>query len=58
MMQNPTLAFPLMASIRMLVSQSGNCSYCIDMNAGILINMAGAGRGDACRLQEQPPDLQ
>jgi uncharacterized peroxidase-related enzyme len=40
-MQHPTLAFPLTASIRMLVSQAGNCSYCIDMNAGMLINMAG-----------------
>lgn len=40
-MQHPTLTFPLTASIRMLVSQAGNCSYCIDMNAGMLINMAG-----------------
>ena len=40
-MQHPTLTFPLTASIRMLVSQAGNCGYCIDMNAGMLINMAG-----------------
>ena len=40
-MQHPTLSFPLAASIRMLVSQGGSCSYCIDMNAGMLINMAG-----------------
>jgi alkylhydroperoxidase family enzyme len=40
-MQHPTLSFPLAASIRMLVSQGGNCSYCIDMNGGMLINMAG-----------------
>ena len=40
-MQHPTLSFPLTASIRMLVSQAGNCGYCIDMNAGMLINMAG-----------------
>jgi uncharacterized peroxidase-related enzyme len=40
-MQHPTLSFPLTASIRMLVSQAGNCSYCIDMNSGMLINMAG-----------------
>lgn len=40
-MQHPTLSFPLTASIRMLVSQAGNCSYCIDMNGGMLINMAG-----------------
>ncbi len=40
-MQHPRLTFPLTASIRMLVSQAGNCTYCIDMNAGMLINMAG-----------------
>lgn len=38
--QHPTLSMPLTTSIRMLVSQAGNCSYCIDMNAGMLINMA------------------
>jgi AhpD family alkylhydroperoxidase len=32
---------PLTACIRMLVSQAGHCDYCIDMNAGMLINMAG-----------------
>ncbi len=41
MMQHPTLSMPLMACIRMLVSQAGNCGYCIDMNTGMLINMAG-----------------
>ncbi|HQT32197.1 MAG TPA: hypothetical protein PLE48_12585 [Thiobacillus sp.] len=40
-MQHPTLTFPLTASIRMLVSQAGSCTYCIDMNAGMLMNMAG-----------------
>lgn len=40
-MQHPTLSMPLTTCIRMLVSQGGNCSYCIDMNAGMLINMAG-----------------
>ena len=40
-MQHPTLTMPLTTSIRMLVSQAGNCTYCIDMNTGMLINMAG-----------------
>jgi uncharacterized peroxidase-related enzyme len=40
-MQHPTLTFPMTATIRMLVSQAGHCAYCIDMNAGMLINMAG-----------------
>jgi uncharacterized peroxidase-related enzyme len=40
-MQHPTLSFPLLASIRMLVSQIGKCDYCIDLNGGMLISMAG-----------------
>jgi len=40
-MQHPTLSMPLTACIRMLVSQGGHCDYCIDMNAGMLINAAG-----------------
>lgn len=40
-MQHPTLSMPLTTCIRMLVSQEGHCGYCIDMNAGMLINMAG-----------------
>jgi len=38
---HPTLSMPLTTSIRMLVSQAGNCTYCVDMNAGMLMNMAG-----------------
>jgi uncharacterized peroxidase-related enzyme len=40
-MQHPKLSMPLTACIRMLVSQAGHCEYCIDMNAGMLINLAG-----------------
>ena len=40
-MQHPTLSLPLTACIRMLVSQAGRCDYCVDMNAGMLINAAG-----------------
>ena len=40
-MQHPTLSMPLTTCIRMLVSQAGQCGYCIDMNAGMLINLAG-----------------
>lgn len=40
-MQHPTLSMPLTACIRMLVSQAGHCDYCIDMNAGMLVNLAG-----------------
>ena len=40
-MQHPTLSPALTTAIRMLVSQQGQCVYCIDMNAGLLINMMG-----------------
>lgn len=40
-MQHPTLSLPMLACIRMLVSQDGHCAYCIDMNDGMLIDMAG-----------------
>ncbi|MCA1979352.1 MAG: carboxymuconolactone decarboxylase family protein [Thiobacillus sp.] len=40
-MQHPALSPALTACIRMLVSQAGNCAYCIDMNAGMLVNLFG-----------------
>ncbi len=40
-MQHPALSFPLLATVRMLVSQIGKCDYCIDLNGGMLIEMAG-----------------
>ncbi|HQT00256.1 MAG: hypothetical protein B7Y26_06140 [Hydrogenophilales bacterium 16-64-46] len=40
-MQHPALSPALTACIRMLVSQAGQCAYCIDMNAGMLINRMG-----------------
>ncbi len=40
-MQHPTLSLPMLACIRMLVSQDGHCAYCIHMNGGMLIDMAG-----------------
>ncbi len=40
-MQHPTLSPALTACIRMLVSEQGHCAYCIDMNAGMLMNMMG-----------------
>ena len=50
-MQHPRLSLALLATIRMLVSQAGNCGYCIEMNAGMLMNMAGwtAQQVDATR---------
>ncbi len=39
--KHPSLGFPLLATIRMLVSQENACNYCIGMNGGLLIQMAG-----------------
>jgi AhpD family alkylhydroperoxidase len=40
-LQHPKLSFPLLAAIRMLVSQENDCDYCIGMNGTLLIQMAG-----------------
>lgn len=40
-MNHPTLSIPLLASIRIMVSNGEECQYCVDYNTGILINMAG-----------------
>ena len=40
-MQHPALSPALTACIRMLVSQEGQCAYCIDLNAARLMNMMG-----------------
>lgn len=39
-MNHPTLSFPLLATIRMLVSQENACDYCVGFNAAMLINVA------------------
>lgn len=38
--QHPTLSFPLLTSIRMLVSLDNDCAYCVGMNEGLLIERA------------------
>jgi alkylhydroperoxidase family enzyme len=38
-LKHPALSFPLLAAVRMLVSQENNCHYCIGMNGSLLINM-------------------
>lgn len=39
-LKHPALSFPLLAAVRMLVSQENHCHYCIGMNGSLLINMA------------------
>lgn len=40
-MNHPTLSFPLLTMVRMLVSQENNCEYCVGFNAAMLINKCG-----------------
>ena len=40
-MQHPTLSFALLAVVRMLTSVGQACAYCVDLNSGLLIAMAG-----------------
>ncbi len=40
-MQYPRLSGALLATIRMLVSVDTKCIYCVEFNAGMLINMMG-----------------
>ncbi len=40
-MKHPTLSFPLLAAIRMLVSNKQECEYCVGFNQAMLVNHAG-----------------
>ncbi len=40
-MQHPRLSGALLATIRLLVSVDTQCIYCVEFNAGMLINMMG-----------------
>lgn len=41
MLNQKSLSMPLLACMRMLISDKNNCTYCVDFNASILINMLG-----------------
>jgi uncharacterized peroxidase-related enzyme len=53
-MQHPSLSGPLLACIRLLVSRSNHCSYCVDMNTGFLINLYGWGPGEVEAMIDNP----
>lgn len=40
-MNHPTLSMPLLAAIRIMVSNNEECLFCIDFNTAILTNIAG-----------------
>ncbi len=53
-MQHPTLSMPLLACIRMLVSMKTDCLYCIDLNAGMLVNMMGWSMDQVAATRADP----
>lgn len=55
-MQHPTLSFPLLAMVRMLVSQNNDCQYCIGLNEGMLIQMAGLTVEQVAATRRNPVD--
>ena len=55
-MQHPRLSFPLLAFIRMLVSERHECSYCIGMNESLLINMGGFSAEEVLAARRNPAD--
>ncbi len=55
-MQHPTLSFPLLAMVRMLVSQENDCEYCIGFNEAMLINKAGLTPEAVAATKRNPAD--
>ena len=53
-MQHPTLGFPLLAMIRMLVSQANHCEYCVGFNEAMLINMAHLSHEQVAATKQNP----
>lgn len=53
-MQHPTLSFPLLAMIRMLVSQHNDCAYCIGLNESMLINRGGFSPEQIAETRRDP----
>lgn len=53
-MNHPTLSFPLLASIRMLVSTENRCDYCIEYNAAMLMEHAGFTAGQIADAKRDP----
>ncbi|MDD2951330.1 MAG: hypothetical protein PHU29_11135, partial [Sulfuricurvum sp.] len=53
-MKHPTLSMPLLAAIRIMVSSSEECQFCIDYNTGVLINMAGWTFDQVAQMRKDP----
>ncbi|GAO35935.1 hypothetical protein SCT_1332 [Sulfuricella sp. T08] len=55
-MQHPTLSFPLLAMVRMLVSQHNDCQYCVGFNEGMLMHRAGLTQEQVAATKLNPLD--
>lgn len=53
-MQHPTLGFPVLALIRMLVSQDNDCAYCMGMNEVLLMQRAGYTPEQIAAIKQDP----
>ncbi|MDD3468110.1 MAG: hypothetical protein PHE67_13255, partial [Campylobacterales bacterium] len=51
-MNHKSLSAPLLAAIRILVSSSTNCKYCIDYNTAMLVNMFGWSVDETLMLKQ------
>lgn len=51
-MNHKSLSAPLLAAIRILVSSSTNCKYCIDYNTAMLVNMFGWSVDETATLKQ------
>lgn len=53
-LRHPSLSGALLACIRLLVSRGGHCTYCVDMNSGLLINLFNWSPGDVEAMIDNP----
>lgn len=54
--QHPTLGLPLLTTLRMLVSQDHDCTYCVGFNEGLLIEHAGFTPEQTAAAKRNPAD--
>ena len=55
--KHPSLGLPLLAAIRMLVSQRNDCEYCVGFNESLLINRAGFTPEQTAAAKRDPASL-
>jgi len=53
-----SLSVALLASIRILVSSSTNCQYCVDFNSAMLINQMGWSPQEVMELKQEGTSIQ